>query len=93
MIGNFGYSAAFGVLMFYLLNTLHLNTQQSSINYTLLGFGGMIGSLLAVPLERRFRRGLLIPVLLGVGTLGFSFAAISDFLAGSRHCLSRGYYL
>ncbi|MEK3833741.1 MULTISPECIES: MFS transporter [unclassified Paenibacillus] len=79
MIGNFGYSAVFGVLMFYLLNTLHLNTQQSSINYTLLGFGGMIGSLLAVPLERRFRRGLLIPVLLGVGTLGFSFAAISDF--------------
>ncbi|WP_151733603.1 MFS transporter ['Paenibacillus yunnanensis' Narsing Rao et al. 2020] len=79
MIGNFGYSAAFGVLMFYLLNTLHLDTRQSSLNYTLLGFGGIIGSLLAVPLERRFRRGLLIPLLLGLGTAGFSFAAVSDF--------------
>ncbi|AHV98755.1 MFS transporter [Paenibacillus sabinae] len=79
MIGNFGYSATFGVLMFYLLNTLHLNTQQSSINYTLLGFGGIIGSILAVPLEKRFRRGTLIPVLLGVGTVGFLFASVSHF--------------
>lgn len=79
MIGNFGYSAAFGVLMFYLLNTLHLNAQQSSLNYTLLGFGGIIGSILAVPLEKRFRRGALIPALLGFGTLGFIFASVSHF--------------
>lgn len=79
MIGNFGFSAAFGVLMFYLLNTLQLNTQQSSMNYTLLGLGGVIGSLLAVPLEKRFRRGALIPALLGIGTLGFVFASISQF--------------
>lgn len=79
MIGNFGYSAAFGVLMFYLLNTLQLDAQQSSLNYTLLGFGGIIGSLLAVPLENRFRRGMLIPMLLALGTIGFIFAAFSQF--------------
>ncbi|OBZ14241.1 macrolide transporter [Bacillus sp. FJAT-27264] len=79
MIGNFGFSAAFGVLMFYLMNTLHLNTQESSINYTLLGFGGIVGSILAVPLEKRFRRGVLIPMLLGVGTIGFLYASVSHF--------------
>lgn len=67
MIGNFGYSAAFGVLMFYLLNTLHLSSRQSSLNYTLIGLGGVIGSLLAVPLEKRLRRGILIPLLLKIG--------------------------
>ncbi|AKG37600.1 macrolide transporter [Paenibacillus durus ATCC 35681] len=79
MIGNFGYSAAFGVLMFYLLNTLHLNAQQSSLNYTLLGFGGIVGSIIAVPLENHFPRGKLIPVLLGIGTAGFVFASVSQF--------------
>ncbi|MEO3946704.1 MFS transporter [Gorillibacterium sp. CAU 1737] len=79
MIGNFGYSAAFGVLMFYLLNTLQLSSHQSSMNYTLLGFGGIIGSLLAVPLEKRIRRGRLIPLLLAFGAGGFLFASASRF--------------
>ncbi|MDF2921520.1 MAG: macrolide transporter [Paenibacillaceae bacterium] len=72
MVGNFGYSAAFGVLMYYQLDSLHLNAEQSSLNYALLGAGGFLGTLLVVPLERRFRRGALIPILLSVGTIGFS---------------------
>lgn len=79
MVGNFGYSAAFGVLMYYLLNTLKLNPQQSSINYAMLGAGGIIGTLIVVPLEKRLRRGVLIPILLMVGALGFSMAAISRY--------------
>lgn len=81
MTGNFGYSAAFGMLMFYLLNTLHLSSRQSSLNYTLIGLGGVIGSLLAVPLEQRLRRGILIPLLLSIGATGF----IQPFLARTRH--------
>lgn len=77
MIGNFGYSAAYGVLMFYLLDKLQLNPEQSSLTYTLLGVGGIIGSVVAVPLESRFRRGILIPVLLTVGAAGFLFASFS----------------
>jgi MFS family permease len=79
MIGNFGYSAAYGVLMFYLLSTLHLNAAQISYNYALLGLGGLVGSIIVVPLERYFRRGVLIPILLIVGTCGFLYALVSRF--------------
>jgi len=72
MVGNFGYSAAFGVLMYYQLDSLHLNSEQSSFNYALLGAGGLMGTLVVVPLEKRFRRGVLIPILLSVGTVGFT---------------------
>lgn len=79
MIGNFGYTAAFGVLMYYLISVLGLSAEESSFNYALLGVGGLLGSLMVVPLERRFRRRVLIPSLLTVGVAGFSFAAVSDF--------------
>lgn len=79
MVGNFGYSAAFGVLMYYLLNTLKLNPKQSSINYAMLGAGGIIGTLIVVPLEKRLRRGVLIKILLIIGAIGFSMAALSRY--------------
>lgn len=82
MIGNFGYSAAYGVLMFYLLSTLHLNAVQISYNYAFLGLGGLMGSIIVVPLERYFRRGLLIPILLLVGTCGFLYALVTEFWLG-----------
>lgn len=82
MIGNFGYSASYGVLMFYLLSTLHLNAGQISYNYAFLGLGGLVGSIIVVPLERYFRRGLLIPILLIVGTCGFLYALVSRFWLG-----------
>lgn len=72
MVGNFGYSAAFGVLMYYQLDSLHLSSEQSSLNYALLGAGGLLGTLAVVPLEKRFRRGVLIPLLLTVGMVGFT---------------------
>ncbi|MGF1438278.1 MFS transporter [Bacillus thuringiensis] len=74
MVGNFGASAILGALMYYLLSTLHLSTEQSGFNYTLIGVGGLLGSIIVVPLEQRFRRGVLIPVLLGIGVIGLTYA-------------------
>ncbi len=74
MVGNFGASAILGALMYYLLSTLHLSTEQSGFNYTLIGVGGLLGSIIVVPLEQRFRRGVLIPVLLGIGAIGLTYA-------------------
>ncbi|BCZ48133.1 MFS transporter [Clostridium gelidum] len=82
MIGNFGYSAAYGVLMFYLLSTLHLSATQVSYNYSFIGLGGLLGSIIVVPLERYFRRGVLIPILLIVGTCGFLYALITPLWLG-----------
>ena len=82
MIGNFGYSAAYRVLMFYLLSTLHLNAAQVSYNYSFLGLGGLVGSIIVIPLERYFRRGVLIPILLIVGTCGFLYASVTQLWLG-----------
>jgi MFS family permease len=82
MIGNFGYSAAYGVLMFYLLSTLNLNAAQISYNYSLLGMGGLVGCIIAIPLERYFKRGVLIAILLIVGTCGFGYALFTKLWIG-----------
>ncbi|MGN4671249.1 MFS transporter [Bacillus cereus group sp. MYBK106-1] len=74
MIGNFGASAVLGVFMYYLLSTLQLTPEQSGFNYSLIGIGGLLGSLIAVPLEKRLQRGILIPLLLFVGAIGLTFA-------------------
>ena len=79
MVGNFGFITAFGVLMYYLRSVLHLDAGESGLNYSLVGAGGLLGSLIVVPLARRFRRGFLIPALLCVGMTGFLFAAWSPF--------------
>ncbi|WP_242272887.1 MFS transporter [Bacillus cereus group sp. BfR-BA-01310] len=79
MVGNFGASAVLGVLIYYLLSTLHLSSEQSGFNYTLIGIGGLLGSLIAVPLEKRFRRGVLIPLLLFFGALGLTIALWSTY--------------
>lgn len=52
MIGNFGASAVLGVFMYYLLSILQLTPEQSGVNYSLIGIGGLLGSLIAVPLEK-----------------------------------------
>lgn len=82
MIGNFGYSAAYGVLMFYLLSTLNLNAAQISYNYSFLGIGGLVGCIMVIPLERYFRRGVLIPILLSIGTCGFLYALFTKLWLG-----------
>jgi MFS family permease len=82
MVGNFGYSAAYGVLMFYLLSTLQLNAAQISYNYSFIGLGGLVGSIMVIPLERYFRRGLLIPMLLVLGTCGFLYALVTKLWLG-----------
>jgi MFS family permease len=79
MVGNFGASAVLAVFMYYLLSTLHLNSEQSGLNYTLIGVGGLIGSMVVIPLDKRFRRGVLIPILLGIGAIGLVFALTSRF--------------
>lgn len=79
MVGNFGASAILGALMYYLLSTLHLTPEQSGFNYTLIGVGGLFGSIIVVPLEKRLRRGILIPILLGIGAVGLTYAIWSEF--------------
>ncbi|MGG0727955.1 MFS transporter [Bacillus paramycoides] len=79
MVGNFGASAVLGVLMYYLLSTLHLTPEQSGFNYSLIGIGGLLGSLIAVPLEKRLRCGVLIPLLLFLGALGLTIALWSTY--------------
>ncbi|PEM53109.1 MFS transporter [Bacillus wiedmannii] len=74
MIGNFGANAVLGVFMYYLLSTLQLTPEQSGVNYSLIGIGGLLGSLIAVPLEKRLQRGILIPLLLFVGAIGLTCA-------------------
>ena len=64
--------------MYYLLSTLNLTSAQSGYNYTLIGIGGLLGSLIAVPLEKKFRRGVLIPLLLFLA-LGLTFALWSTY--------------
>lgn len=82
MIGNFGYSAAYGVLVFYLLSTLNLNAAQISYNYSFIGIGGLVGCIIVIPLERYFRRGVLIPILLIIGTCGFLYALFTKLWLG-----------
>lgn len=61
------------------MSTLNLTSAQSGYNYTLIGIGGFLGSLIAVPLEKKFRRGVLIPLLLFLGALGLTFALWSTY--------------
>lgn len=79
MVGNFGASAVLGGLMYYLLSTLNLSAEESGINYTLIGVGGLLGSIIVIPLEQRFRRGILIPILLAVGAIGLTYAIWSEY--------------
>lgn len=69
-IGNFGYGMVSAVLMFYLRDVLHLSAKISGLNYSMLGVGGIIGSLAIVPLTRRFRRGQIYPAILLFGMIG-----------------------
>lgn len=78
-IGNFGYSAAYAVFMFYMLSVQNLSAEQASVNVSLLGAGGLLGSLSAAPLVRRFRKGAVIPVLLGIGVFGFLLPVFIPF--------------
>lgn len=70
MIGNFGFGMVSAVLMYYLRDVLGLTAEISGLNYSMLGVGGIIGSLAIVPLTRRFRRGQLYPGMLLFGMAG-----------------------
>ncbi|MCL6457821.1 MAG: MFS transporter [Gorillibacterium sp.] len=74
-VGNFGYSAAYSVLTFYLITVFHLDSNRVGLNYSLLAAGGVIGSIGIVMLDKRYARGKLIASLLIVGFSGFLFAA------------------
>ncbi len=75
MIGNFGFGMVSAVLMFYLRDVLGLTSEISGLNYSMLGVGGILGSLAIVPLARRFRRGQLYPALLVFGMSGLVLMA------------------
>lgn len=44
-----------------------------------IGIGGLLGSIIVVPLEQRFRRGILIPILLCIGAIGLTYALWSKY--------------
>jgi len=75
MIGNFGFGMVSAVLMFYLRDILGLSSGVSGLNYSMLGVGGILGSLAIVPLARRYRRGQLYPALLLFGMAGLLIMA------------------
>ena len=75
MTGNFGFGMVSAVLMYYLVHTLGMGSQLVGVDYAMLGVGGLIGSMVAVPLERRFRRGTIYPVILLFGMTGLLIMA------------------
>lgn len=44
-----------------------------------IGIGGLLGGIIVVPLEQRFRRGILIPILLCIGAIGLTYALWSKY--------------
>jgi MFS family permease len=70
MLGNLGLGLVSAVLLYYLRAQLRLPAHLAGIEYAMVGVGGLLGSLLIVPLTRLLRRGALYPVLLSCGLLG-----------------------
>jgi MFS family permease len=78
MIGNFGYSTAFAVLIYYLRTILHLNAERVGINLALLSIGGFIATIVTIPIERKIGRRNAIPILLTIGMFGFFLAMVPN---------------
>jgi MFS family permease len=74
-IGNFGFAMVSAVMLFYLRDTLHAPASIAGATFAMLGAGGVIGSLAIVPLERRFRKGVLYPAILTMGFIGLGILA------------------
>jgi len=74
-IGNFGFAMVSAVLLFYLRDTLGATATATGVAFAMLGAGGVIGSMIIVPLARRVRKGTLYPVILCVGLTGLLIVA------------------
>lgn len=70
MLGNLGFGMVNAVLLYYLRTSLNLSAQLSGLDYAMVGVGGLLGSVMIVPLARSFRRGTLYPLLLLSGLVG-----------------------
>lgn len=70
MLGNLGLRMVSAVLLYYLRAHLRLPVQLAGLEYAMVGVGGLLGSLLIVPLTHLLRRGTLYPALLSCGLLG-----------------------
>jgi predicted MFS family arabinose efflux permease len=70
MLVNHGLGMVSAVLLYYLRTSLSLSAELSGLDYAMIGVGGVLGSLVIVPLARRFRRGALYSALLTCGLLG-----------------------
>lgn len=70
MLGNLGLGMVSAVLLYYLRTQLRLPSQLAGLEYGMVGVGGLLGSLLIVPLTHLLRRGMLYPTLLSCGLLG-----------------------
>ena len=74
-VGNFGFAMVSAVMLFYLRDTLGAPSFVAGATLAMLGAGGIVGSILIVPLERRFRKGVLYPPVLAVGLAGLTVMA------------------
>jgi MFS family permease len=70
MLGNLGLGMVSAVFLYYLRSQLQLPSQLAGLEYAMVGVGGLLGSVLIVPLAHLLRRGRLYPVLLSCGLLG-----------------------
>jgi MFS family permease len=70
MLGNLGFGMVTAVLLYYLRAKLGLSAQLSGLDFAMVGVGGILGSIIIVPLARTFRYGTLYPLLLFCGTIG-----------------------
>lgn len=70
MLGNLGLGMVSAVLLYYLRAQLRLPAQLAGLDYAMVGVGGLLGSLLIVPLTHLLRRGTLYPALLSCGLIG-----------------------
>jgi predicted MFS family arabinose efflux permease len=70
MLGSPGLGMVSAVLLYYLRAQLRLPAQMAGFEYAMVGVGGLLGSILIVPLTRPLRRGTVYPVVLSCGLLG-----------------------
>ena len=72
MVGNLGYTLVMSGFLFYLLNTLRLNSHDVAAVFLVIGVGSVAGTTVISPLLSRFRRGEIYPVLYSLSALSWS---------------------
>lgn len=83
MVGNFGYTIVMSGFLYYLLDGLSLVSLEVSVVYLIIAAGSALGSIIVVPLLRRFTRGQLYPAFLTGGFIGLMLLQIRTPMAAA----------